>query len=258
MLVILVWIMLGSPQLPASGSYYPPNDCILLQRSCQVPLLWNLPGQKFQLDLYRAWGPPQRHELTGKSYSVYVEPEQTYGWSVRPLGSKRHTPIHRFTVSQNFTYEADGRHGGPGVAGSNGRPLSLLLERDWAGMHLWLHDRALTRHYLCLEPEERFHISVRGGNGGHGASGVGKHNSAIRAAGQAGGAGGWGGTVRITTRSAPWRNYVTVDSSPGQPGPGGGGAEYRSGDEIRRGADGAPGRPGQPGSVITTIDIPLN
>jgi hypothetical protein len=252
---ILLWITLAAPQLPGHGAYYPPDDCILLQRSQQVSLLWNMPGRKFQLDLYPPGGPSQRYELNEKSFSVQAQAEQTYGWSVRPLGSKRPAPIHRFTLSQNFTYQADGRHGGRGMAGGNGRNLRLVLERDWAGMHLWLHDRDLTRHYLCLEPEERFLVSVRGGNGGHGASGEGKYNSSIRAAGQAGGSAGWGGTVRITTRSAPWRNYVTVDSSPGLPGPGGGGADYRSGDEILRGEDGAPGRPGQPGSVITTIDV---
>jgi hypothetical protein len=120
-------------------------------------------------------------------------------------------------------------------------------------MNLWIWDRETHRHFLFLEKGKHFLISARGGDGGKGQDGI-EFAEPEAARGQNGGSAGWGGMIEVTTRDAPWRQYLEMDVAAGEPGAGGQGGRYYRNGVLERAADGHPGQPGRPGRVVTAIE----
>ncbi|MBN9420130.1 MAG: hypothetical protein J0I12_32070 [Candidatus Eremiobacteraeota bacterium] len=239
--------------LAAGIADYPPSDCILLQRGTTVPLRWNLPGQHFQLEVVSPGQPVILRSLEERRFDLTVAPGRVYRWTVTSNGKARMT--RSFSVAGEFAYHRDGHNG----TGEPGGHIQARLERDSAGMNL-LVDCAQDRlHYLFVEPNLKFLLSARGGDGREGQPGMDVPNNPCRP-GNPGGAGGWGGEVRIRTVSAPWRDYLEVDVSPGQGGPGGRGGRavwsHVAGYDSARpqGPQGPPGPAGRMGTVITSIE----
>lgn len=230
---------------------YPPDQTILLTQEPVVTLRWNLPGRSFRVELLEAGGSLQSQVVGAQSCDVAVRPGGKYTWRVTPLGGS--PLVAHFSVAEKFEYRAEGRTGAPGKNGTNGGQLRARLAQDESGMNLWIWDRETPLHFLWLDKRKRFLISVRGGDGGKGQDGI-EFGEAAVARGQAGGSAGWGGTVEVTTRDAPWRQYLEVDVAAGEPGEGGKGGRYYRNGVLERGADGQPGQPGRPGRVTTAIE----
>lgn len=230
---------------------YPPEQAILLTEETSLRLHWKLPGRRFRVELLEANGPAQSQEVEGQSCLVRVRPGGQYTWRVTPVGAG--VSVGHFSVAEKFAYSAQGRAGSAGKNGTNGGQLRARLAKDEAGMNLWIWDRETRLHFLWMESRKRFSLSARGGDGGKGQDGA-EFGEAEAARGQAGGAAGWGGTVEVTTRDAPWRQYLEVDVAAGEPGAGGQGGRYYRNGVIERGADGRPGPPGRPGRVVTAIE----
>lgn len=229
---------------------YPPDQAILLTEEPRVSLRWKLPGQRFRVELLDASGPLQSQVVDTQSWMVGVRPGGHYTWRVTPVGGS--PLVAHFSVAEKFEYLSQGRPGSSGKNGTNGGQLRVRLAKDEAGMNLWIWDRETRLHFLCLA-KRKFLISARGGDGGKGQDGR-EFEAAEAARGQAGGSAGWGGTVEVTTRDAPWRNYLEVDVAAGEPGAGGKGGRYYRNGVLERGADGPPGQPGRPGRVVTAIE----
>lgn len=254
MLGLLLLLFLGAPELPRQGLTFPPDNSILLTRESRVTLRWNLPGRKFRVELFRAGVVVRSEVVEGDRCQIEASPGEQYSWRVTPLqavGARPH--LGHFSVAQQFEYRATGRTGSPGKNGSNGGQVRVRLARDGAGMNLWIWERDRHLHYLCLDPQSRFLISVKGGDGGKGQDGI-EFETLKKACGGPGGSAGWGGTVEIATRDAPWRDYVFVDVSPGEPGEGGQGGRYYWHGNIQKAPDGERGQSGRPGRVVTVIE----
>ena len=230
---------------------YPPDQTILLTQEPVVTLRWNLPGRSFRVESLEAGGSVQSQVVDAQSCVVGVRPGGQYTWRVIPLAGS--PLVAHFSVAEKFAYLSQGRTGSPGKNGTNGGQLRVRLAQDEAGMNLWIWDRETHLHYLWLDKRKRFLISVRGGDGGKGQDGI-EFAEAAAARGQAGGSAGWGGTVEVTTRDAPWRQYLEVDVAAGEPGAGGQGGRYYRNGVLERGAEGQPGQPGRPGRVTTAIE----
>lgn len=250
------WFCLAVPQMPAGPSFFPPDESILLQRSGQVRLTWTSPGRKFVVRLWQGEVLQSQVATSEHSLTVSVEGGQSYAWSVQSaLGGPVET--HYFSVADRLAYHADGRGGslvsgrGRGQAGTNGGQLSLDLVRDEYGMNLYVVERQRRQRYLFCEPGLRFAITARGGDGSSGSDG--KDYSA-HPQGYDGGGAGWGGNIRVVTHSAPWREYLDLDVTPGKPGQGGRGGWYQDGDDIVQAPDGEAGKPGQGGRVDTYLE----
>ncbi|MFN8611477.1 MAG: hypothetical protein U0931_28280 [Vulcanimicrobiota bacterium] len=226
---------------------YPPDQAIVLSEDSRLTLRWNVPGRSFRVELWEAGGPVQSQLLEQSSWTVSVRPGGDYIWRVTPLGAR--PSQNHFSVARDYAYHADGRTGSPGKNGSNGGQLRLRLAQS----ELWIWDRERQLHFVGLDQRKRFLISARGGDGGKGQDGV-EFAEPEAARGQAGGAAGWGGTVEVSTRDAPWRQYLEIDVSGGEGGTGGQGGRYYRNGVLERGADGAPGAAGRPGRVLTTIE----
>ena len=230
---------------------YPPDQTILLTEEPGLTLRWKLPGRKFRVELVDGNGPVQSQLVDGQSWVVRVRPGGQYTWRVIPEGSA--PLVSHFSVAEKFEYRAQGRTGSPGKNGTNGGQPRVRLAKEEAGMNLWIWDRETHRHFLFLGKPKRFLISARGGDGGKGQDGI-EFAEAEAARGQAGGSAGWGGMVEVTTRDAPWRQYLEIEVAPGQPGEGGKGGRYYRQGVLERGADGQPGQSGRPGRVTTVIE----
>ncbi len=228
---------------------YPPEGAILLTESSNVTLRWQVPGRKFRVELVEGGGPSQIQVVEASNCSVRVRPGFQYTWRLTPEGGR--TLVGHFSVADKFAYSADGRTGSPGKNGTNGGQLRVRLAKDEAGMNLWISDPPL--RYLWVDGRKRFTLSARGGEGGVGEDGL-EFAEPAAARGQNGGSAGWGGTVEVTTRDAPWRQYLEIDVSPGEPGAGGKGGRYYRNGVLEHGADGRPGQPGRPGRITTAIE----
>lgn len=229
---------------------FPPDQTILLTEESSLTLRWKLPGRKFQVELVEAGGPLQSQVLNQPSWTVRVRPGGQYTWRVTADGARPW--VSHFSVAEKFAYAAQGRTGSPGKNGTNGGQLRVRLAKDEAGMNLLLWDRETALHYLFLS-KRKFTISARGGDGGTGPDGV-EFDTAEAARGQNGGGAGWGGTVEVTTRDAPWRQYLEIEVAPGEPGAGGKGGRYYRNGVLEHGTDGRNGQPGRPGRVETAIE----
>ena len=244
LLKLFLFLLLASPG-------YPPDQAIVLTEETDVTIRWKMPGRQFRVELSEAGGSVSSQVVEGSSWTVAVRPGGQYTWRVTPLGGR--VSVSHFSVASNFAYRSEGRTGSSGKNGTNGGQLRVRLAQDEAGMHLWIWDADKQFHYVGLDKRKRFLISARGGDGGKGEDGV-EFAEPAAARGQAGGAAGWGGTVEVTTRDAPWRQYLEVDVAPGEPGAGGAGGRYYRNGVLERGANGLPGQPGRPGRVVTLIE----
>lgn len=243
MFKLLLFLLLAVPG-------YPPDKAILLTEETSLTLRWKLPGRQFRVELLEASGPVQSQLVNTQSWTGRVRPGGQYTWRVTPVGGS--PLVSHFSVAEKFAYQSQGRPGSSGKNGTNGGKLRVRLARDEAGMNLWIWDGPSQLHYLYLD-QRKFVISVRGGDGGKGQNGI-EFAEAQAARGQPGGAAGWGGTVEVTTRDAPWRQYLDIDVAAGEPGPGGQGGRYYRNGVLERGADGQPGATGRPGRVVTAIE----
>ena len=253
---IAVWLWFfwaASPQIPKGPDLFPPDDCILLQKSGQVTLRWRLPGKKFVVRFWQGEVLLSQVTTTESQCPVSVEAGGEYLWTVKPLQAMRaRTEMHYFSVDDDFAYHSDGRDGSFGQGGDNGGQLTADLVRDQYGMNLYLSEKKKTLRYLWNEPGILFTVTARGGNGGQGRSG-GDFTSFVD--GWPGGSAGWGGNIRIITHTVPWREYLDVDLRPGQPGPGGqGGLYYDDEGDLCHGTPGAVGKVGQGGRVDTRLE----
>jgi hypothetical protein len=253
-MLILLWLLLAVPQVPGGGTLYPPDNVVLLHRSPTFTMRWKLPGKKFQADLYHGGKLMMSQVLSQSSWTVAISPGASYTWMITPLQEVPPvTRAARFSVIDVPEYNSHGRDGGPGQKGTPGGQIQADLRRDGAGMNLFVTERNRTMHYLFSEPGIRFRISARGGVGGDGKPGL-SFRMPRQCVGGPGGGGGWGGSVRIITHTAPWREYLDVDVSAGQPGAGGAGGEYYDDEKLVKAPDGPPGQPGKAGTVQTIID----
>ncbi|MBS2035251.1 hypothetical protein JST97_09690 [bacterium] len=230
---------------------YPPDQSILLTEEKVVTLRWHLPGRKFRVELLDGGVTVQSQVVESQSWQVGVRPGGQYTWRVTPVVGGQ--LVAHFTVAEKFEYRSDGRAGSPGKNGTNGGQVRVRLAKDEAGMNLWIWDREIQLHFLYLSSRKRFLLSVRGGDGGKGQDGT-EFEEPAAARGQAGGSAGWGGTVEVSTRDAPWRQYLEVDVSEGQPGAGGRGGRYYRNGVLERAPDGHPGQSGRAGRVMTAIE----
>lgn len=240
MFKLLILLLLALPG-------YPPDQSIVLTEEPSLTLRWKLPGRKFQVELLDGSGPPQSQVVETQSCVVAVRPGGQYTWRVTPLGAG--AMVGHFSVAEKFVYLSDGRAGSVGNNGTNGGQLRVRLAKDEAGMNLWIGPL----HYLFLDKHKRFVISARGGNGGNGQDGT-EFAEAEAARGGDGGSAGWGGMIEVTTRDAPWREYLEIDVAPGKPGEGGKGGRYYRHGVLEHGPDGRPGQSGRPGRVTTAIE----
>ena len=248
------WLVLAAtPQVPKVPDLFPPDDCILLQRSGQVTLRWRLPGKKFLVSVWQGEALVSQVTTTEFACPVSVEAGGSYLWSVKPvqaLGARSET--HYFSVDEDFSYHSDGRDGGYGQAGDNGGQLTADLVRDSYGMNLYLSEKKKTLRYLWTEPDILFTLTARGGNGGQGRSGK---DFTSFVAGWPGGSAGWGGNIRVITHTVPWRGSLLIDVTPGRPGPGGeGGFYYDEEGDLVQASNGPIGKAGQAGRVDTRLD----
>lgn len=261
---LLIFLLLSAsaatlPQAPPE--VYPPDGAVLLQRSSpEVTLRWKLPRGQFTAELWSEGNKVSETSLSESSWSVRVQRGQSYGWILRtPQG------VHsqgRFSVASELSFSANGRDGapgrpgpagGPGQPGTNGGQIEAELRRDEAVMHLRIHTQTQDLHYLFAEPGLHFKITAKGGDGGKGANGD-DFRGYESALGRDGGAAGWGGNLKITTFNAPWRDYLEVDLTAGNPGGGGkGGQYYSSASTVQIAPDGKAGKPGQGGRVETRL-----
>jgi hypothetical protein len=260
-LVFCVLLSASAATVPGTppGSY-PPDGAILLQRQSQVTLRWQLPRGEVFAELWSEGNKVLETPLREGSWNVSVERGKAYGWILRtPQG------VHSqgsFSVAKDLSFSANGRDGpagrpgpagAPGQPGTNGGQVEAELRRDGAGMHLRIHTQGQEAHYLFAEPGVKFKLSAKGGNGGRGANGddFRGYDSAV---GRDGGPAGWGGNLKVTTYDAPWRDYLDVDLTAGQPGaPGKGGKYYTSDSTVSTAPDGRPGKAGQGGRVDTRL-----
>jgi hypothetical protein len=240
----------------APPAMYPPDGVILLQRKPEVTLRCELPKGEIFAELWSEGKKALETTLREGTWSVTVDPGKSYSWIMHtPAGASTQGS---FSLANDFSFNIDGRSGAPGPAWEQGRPgtdggqVEAELRRDSAGMHLRIHTQGQDLHYLFAESELRFKISARGGNGGRGADGQ-SFQGYEYALGRDGGEAGWGGNLKITTYDAPWRDYLEVDLSPGQPGAGGIGGEYYSGKDKCKAPNGQPGKAGQVGRVDTRL-----
>ena len=251
----IFWLWLAVPKVPSGPAYFPPDDCILLQSSGQVRLFWSRPGRNYVVRIWQGGSLQSQVTTTERFFPVTVESGGSYVWSVQS-SSGGALETHRFSVTDRFEYHSDGRSGavegnGRGQAGTNGGQVDVDLVRDGYGMNLYISERQRRLRYLFCEPGQRFLITARGGDGGQGADG---QSYSLHPQGFNGGGAGWGGNIRVTTHTAPWRDYLDFDVTPGKPGPGGSGGWYQDGDDIVQAPDGEPGRPGQGGRVETRLE----
>ena len=238
--------------LSLAGLGYPPDDSILVTRESEVTLRWKLPGGKFRVELIEG-GQVRSQVVESDRWVVGVRPGGHYSWRVTPLQATGVGPaLSHFSVAEQLQYQAQGRAGSPGKNGTNGASLRVRVARDEAGLHLWIWDGEKQFHFVGLDKQTRFLISARGGQGGSGQDGT-EFDRPELAGGGPGGSAGWGGNVEITTRDVLWRDYVTIDVAPGEPGAGGKGARYYRQGVVEHGPDGPPGQPGKPGRVVTVI-----
>ena len=250
-----MWASLLVLLLAGELEAYPPGDCILLQRASTVPLRWKLPGQHFQLEVVSPGQAPFQRELEVDHFALAVKPGGEYQWTVTSNLKGRFT--RHFWVARELEYHRDGQNG----TGEPGGHIQARLQREGTGMNLFLQCGPERLHYLFAESGLKFLISARGGQGREGQPGMDVPNNPCRP-GCPGGAGGWGGEVRIATVSCPWRDYLEVDVSPGQGGPGGRGGRavwsHVAGYDSPRpqGPQGPNGPAGKAGTVVTTIGQP--
>lgn len=261
LLLILLLTASGAPLPEAPPEVYPPDGTVLLQRSAgEVTLRWKLPRGQFSAELWSEGSKLMDTQLGQSSWTVPVQTGKNYGWILRTSGG-----VHsqgRFGVAKELSFTANGRDGapgrpgpagGPGQPGTNGGQIEAELRRDTAGMHLRIRCQGQDLHYLFAEPGIHFKITARGGDGGKGADGD-DFRGYSSAVGRDGGAAGWGGNLKVTTYSAPWRDYLDVELTPGNPGRGGkGGQYYSSASDVKIAPDGQAGKPGQGGRVETHL-----
>ena len=247
---MLWWLLLLTPELPHRPDLYPPEGCILLQRSGRVTLRWNLPGKKFEVKLWKDEALVSQVKTTDASFPVSVTSGGRYRWTVTPTVGKARR--HAFSVTDDFSYHCDGRTGGLGLSGENGGQVTAELKRDQYGMNLFIGCKDQPRlHYLFQEPGIRFTLTSRGGNGGPGRKG---RDHAPDPGGGSGGNAGWGGNIKVITHNAPWREYLDIDVRAGQPGQGGpGGWFYNQQHGLTQAINGDNGRPGRGGRVETHL-----
>jgi hypothetical protein len=247
----LAWLLLlipagkGAPTAP-----FPPNRAILVQQDYRIPLRWSIPGKRFRLRVFRE-GQLWRDEMVdGQEFFLHAQRGVPYKWSVESTIGKAKFESE-FILASAFEFRRDGRNGGPGQPGSNGLQIQAELKRDSAGMNLYLRYRQEQYHFLLLEPEVPFVISARGGDGGKGLPGRDETATSYATDGKNGGNAGWGGVVTIRTHDTPWRKYLVIDVSPGQPGEGGSPGYSR--DPERSPSSGQSGKPGRPGKIHTQV-----
>lgn len=260
-LLLLLLLTRGAATVPGNPEVFPPEGAVLLLKdTSQVTLRWKLPRGAFTAELWSQGNKQLETRLTEAGWTVPVQKGRSYGWILRNSGGIYRQG--RFGVAGEMSFAANGRDGapgrpgpagGPGQPGTNGGQLEAELQRDEAGMHLRIRAQGQNLHYLFVDPGVRFQIAAKGGNGGDGAAG--DDFRGYRAAlGHDGGAAGWGGSLKVTTYSAPWRQYLDVDLTPGRPGSGGkGGQYYVSGSQIATAPDGRDGKKGQGGRVDTRL-----
>lgn len=259
LLCLLLVRSVGS--VPASSpGVFPPEGAVLIMRSSMLTLRWKLPRGAYTAELWSQGTKRSEEVVSDGTWTVMVDEGQRYGWILR--NSSGIYQQGRFAVAGDLSFTANGRDGtpgrpgpagGPGQPGTNGGQVEAELKRDEAGMHLRILAQGTNLHYLFVDPDVRFAITARGGNGGDGAAGD-DFRGYQAAVGHDGGAAGWGGSVKITTYNAPWRQYLDVDLSPGTPGAGGKVGKYRvlsTQEEVA--PDGKGGKPGQGGRVDTRL-----
>lgn len=114
------WLFLLAPELPNRPDLYPPDGCILLQRSGRVTLRWKLPGRKFEVRLWNDDALVAQVKTTDASFPVTVTSGGRYRWTVTPMDGKPRR--HAFSVADQFSYHCDGRTGGLGRKGRDHAP----------------------------------------------------------------------------------------------------------------------------------------
>lgn len=220
---------------PAAADLFPPDDCIVLTVRNSLTLSWPAAGSSQLLELYEDEKLLYRYPLAATSLAVAIRPGRRYRWSVTPKGRP---PLQsRFSVANHWGYEADADDG----FGASGKKVSIRLERADQGMQMWLQCGADRKRFFFASKGRLFRVSARGG-AGRNAQAYPFYDpwSEVQEDGTPAGPGGWGGLIEISTRDAPWRDYLEIDVSPG-----GGGAGSHSLP--------AQGEPGRPGRIITKI-----
>jgi hypothetical protein len=211
---------------------------------------WDLPGKEFHLKIFREGKPFVDTRLKAKEFCLEAQSGLAYAWSVESL-DQRGRLDSEFRLDTTFAFQRDARDGAPSRAGSNGPSIDIELYRDQLGVNLKVSCAREYQHFLLADASVPFLISARGGNGGNGTDGRFVPEQQILTRGKDGGDAGWGGCVRIRTRDLPWRAYLLIDVSPGEPGLGGSAPPVN--DPIWEKACGKPGRPGRLGSISTEV-----
>lgn len=194
-------------------------------------LSWPSISPHFQVEFYENDSPLWRYPIQTSSLAVPIRPSFRYHWIVTP---EKGNPMRgSFSVADDWEYRADGVDD----YGTSGKKVMLRLERAQEGMQMELQCESERRLYLFLTPERLFRVSSRGGSGvTYPASHYDRKDLTSRPKRRPPGPGGYGGVIEVSTRNAPWREYLKLDVSGG------------------RGGLGEPeGRPGRAGRIVTKI-----
>ena len=253
----MLWFWIGLALSRAPGDY-PPNGVTLLQTWGKVRLRWHAKGP-VRLQVWQRGQEILSRSLRESNAWVEVERGEPVRWRVTE--ARGESSESEFSVCQRPEFHADGEPGRRPLGGGGGSRLRVRLSRDDAGMHMILWHPKGREHYLFAQVGLRFRLSARGGAGAPGPAGQNADDDhRFPEPGQDGTSGGNGGNVVISTGSAPWRDYLEVDVSPGAGGKGGKGgafAKYRDeggyGDRDLHEANGKDGADGFPGRVETVI-----
>lgn len=272
----LLWLVLCTlPVLPKPLGVVPPKGCVVVQSQQHLSLQWPNAARKPRLRVWYGKQPMVDESAPSGTFRLRVRPGVKYLWSVSNEAGRQAEWLD-FSVTDRFEVRVDGRTGDPGTStktatmGTTGGVLRARLSRDAAGVQLWILEGDQERHFLLNEPEKRFLLSARGGDGGPGYEGEDERiyvherpgrrpqQPAHATAGGNGGDAGWGGRVELQTNLPNWQDYLEVDLEPGQPGQGGKGGLY-VGTEVGSAVgktfykdSGKPGKPGQRGQLRVT------
>lgn len=214
---------------------FPPEGCILLTQQKSVTLSWTGALRGGHFALFEDGRSLMSFPFEGNHLAVPVKPGSSYGWRVTPRrGTAR---AGHFSVADVWQYKADAADG----YGEAGKKITIRLERIGPGMQMDLECGRDRKLYYFTGSDRRFQVSARGGRG-RPAEEYPFYDSwsEVQEDGTPAGPGGWGGLIEISTRDAPWRDYLELDVSPGLGGQGSSSLP-------------TPGATGKPGQVVTRI-----